>query len=398
MKGKQAMQNRTSMDLSYILNELGEDRELYYNAVAPPILQTSNFACNTVDDMRKMLRNEAEEYLYTRGNNPTVTMLEKKLAALEGAEHAIAFGSGIAAVSAAVLSQVNASDHIVCVEKPYGWTNTLMNRFLPRFGVEVTMVDGTNPDNYRQAIRPNTRLLYMESPNSFTFELQDIAAIAAIAKEHNCSTIIDNSFASPLFQNPIQFGVDLVVHSCTKYIGGHSDTMGGIICGSREMINKIFEREYMTLGAVLSPHDAWLLLRGLRTLPVRMERVAETTRKVVDWLGKHDKVSKILYPFSPSHPQYELAKSQMRNNTGQFTIALKTDDIKKVDLFCDSLQHFLMAASWGGHESLIYPAAVYHTPDGKYKGKLAFNLVRFYIGLEDPEYLIRDIEQALNKV
>jgi cystathionine beta-lyase len=397
MKEKLAMQNRPNMDLSYILNELGEDRALYYNAVAPPIMQTSNFACNTVDEMRKMLQHEAEAYLYTRGNNPTVTMLEKKLAALEGAEHAIAFGSGIAAVSAAVLSQVKAGDHVVCVDKPYGWTNTLMKRFLPRFGVEVTMVDGTDTENYRQAIKPNTRLLYMESPNSFTFELQDIAAVTALAQEHQCSTIIDNSFASPLNQHPIQMGVDLVVHSCTKYIGGHSDTMGGIVCGSREMINSIFEREYMTLGAVLSPHDAWLLLRGLRTLPVRMERVAETTRKIVAWLQDQPQVERILYPFLPSHPQYELAKRQMRNNTGQFTIALKTNDIKKVDRFCDSLQHFLMAASWGGHESLIYPAAAYHL-DGQQKGKLDFNLVRFYIGLEDADYLIRDIEQALANI
>lgn len=385
------------MELSYILNELGEDRELYFNAVAPPIMQTSNFACRTVDEMRRMLQHEAESYLYTRGNNPTVTMFEKKMAALEGAEHAIAFGSGIAAVSAAVLSQLKAGDHVVCVEKPYGWTNVLMKHFLPRFGVEVTMVNGTDPKNYRKAIQPNTQLLYLESPNSFTFELQDIEAIAALAKAHGCSTVIDNSFASPLFQNPLQMGADLVVHSCTKYIGGHSDTMGGVVCGSRATINHIFENEYMTLGAVLSPHDAWLLLRGLRTLPVRMQRVAETTRTVVAWLEEHEKVERIYYPFSPSHPQYELARKQMRNNTGQFTIALKTNDIQKVDLFCDSLQHFPMAASWGGHESLIYPAAAYHS-NGNYQGKLDFNLVRFYIGLEDADYLIRDIEQALSKV
>jgi cystathionine beta-lyase/cystathionine gamma-synthase len=293
-----------------------------------------------------------------------------------------------------VLSQVNAGDHIVCVKKPYSWTNALMQRFLPRFGVEVTMVDGTDPDNYRHAIRPNTRLLYMESPNSFTFELQDIAAITALAREHNCSTIIDNSFASPLHQNPIKFGVDLVVHSCTKYIGGHSDAMGGVICGRRETINKIFEREFMTLGAVLSPQDAWLLLRGLRTLPVRMERIAATTRKVVAWLEQQPQVERILYPFLPSNPQYELAQRQMTNNSGQFSIALNTDDLKKVDRFCDSLQHFLMAASWGGHESLIYPAAASYN-SGNYKSSLNFNLVRFYIGLEDADYLIRDIEQAL---
>lgn len=385
------------MDLSYIINELGEDRALYFNAVAPPILQSSNFASNTVADMRRMLQNEAEEYMYTRGNNPTVTMLEKKLAALEGAEHAIAFGSGIAAVSAAVLSQVKAGDHVVCTKYIYSWTRTLMRRFLPRFGVEVTLVDGTDPENFRKAIKPNTTLIYLESPTSFTFDLQDIEAVTAIAKEHGCSTIIDNSFASPLHQNPLKMGVDLVVHSCTKYIGGHSDAMGGVICGKREVINQIFKREYMTLGAILSPHDAWLLLRGLRTLPVRMERVATSTRQVVDYLVQHPKVEKVLFPFLKDNPQYELAQKQMTNNSGQFSIILKTKNMDEVDLFCDSLNHFLMAASWGGHESLIYPiAATYATPD--HTSDLPFNLVRFYIGLEDPEYLIKDLEQAFSKL
>ncbi|WP_187260937.1 trans-sulfuration enzyme family protein [Pontibacter beigongshangensis] len=385
------------MDISYIINELGEEREHYFNAVAPPIIQTSNFASRTVEDLRQKMLQEPEATLYTRGNNPTVTMLEMKIAALEGAEHAIAFGSGMAAVSAAVLSQLGAGDHVVSVQKPYSWTNALMQKFLPRFGVDVTMVDGTAAANYRNAIRPNTKILYLESPNSYTFELQDIEAVVAIAKEHGLVTIIDNSFASPINQNPIAMGVDIVVHSATKYIGGHSDTMGGIVCGRREVVNKIFVSEFMPLGAVLSPHDAWLLLRGLRTLPVRMARVAETTRQVVAWLEGQPKVEQVLFPFLPSHPQYELAKKQLRNNTGQFSILLKTDDIGKVELFCNSLQHFLMAASWGGHESLIFPLAASYAP-GKLKPKLPFNLVRFYIGLEDAEYLIRDIEQALEKI
>jgi len=385
------------MELSFIINELGEERETYYDAVAPPVIQTSNFASNTVAQMRHKLQYEANEYLYTRGNNPTVTILEKKVAALEGAEHAIAFGSGMAAVAAAVLSQVKAGDHIVCTRYTYSWTSTLMRKFLPRFGVEVSIVNGTDPGNYRKALKGNTRLLYLESPTSFTFELQDIAAVAEIARQHGCSTVIDNSFASPLYQNPISLGVDLVVHSCTKYIGGHSDAMGGIICGAREMINKIFMQEYMTLGAVLAPHDAWLLLRGLRTLPVRMERVAASARVVAAYLAQHPKVAKVLFPFLPTHPQYALAQRQMKNNAGQFSIILKTQDMAKVDLFCDSLRHFLMAASWGGHESLIFPvSATYVSPDQK--SILPANMVRFYIGLEDPDYLIKDLEQALEKI
>ncbi|HSI90042.1 MAG TPA: PLP-dependent aspartate aminotransferase family protein [Adhaeribacter sp.] len=385
------------MDLSYILNELGEDRELYFNAVAPPIIQTSNFSCKTVNDLRNALVNEHEVDFYTRGNNPTTDLLEKKMAALEGAEHALAFGSGIAAVSAAVLSQVAAGDHIVCVAKPYSWTNTLMKKFLPRFGVEITFVDGREAANYEKAIKPNTKVFYLESPNSFTFELQDIAAVTAIAKARNIVTIIDNSYATPLFQQPIKLGVDIVVHAATKYIGGHSDTMGGVICSTKAIIDQIFHAEFMTLGGIISPFNSWLLLRGLRTLPVRMERIAATTRTVVNYLVQHPQVQKVFFPFLETDPQHELAKRQMRNNSGQFTIQLKSENLTEIDRFCDNLQHFLMAASWGGHESLIYPtAASYNT--GHYKSDLPPNLIRFYIGLEDPEYLIKDLEQAFEKM
>ncbi|WP_162055616.1 trans-sulfuration enzyme family protein [Pontibacter pamirensis] len=385
------------MDLSYIINELGEEREQYFEAVAPPIIQSSNFASKTVADMRYKMKHEEDEYMYSRGNNPTVTIFEKKMAALEGAEHAVAFGSGMGAIAAAVLSQVKAGDHVVCVKRPYTWTKNLMRKFLPRFGVEVTMVDGRDIGNFEDAMRPNTRLLYLESPTSFTFELQDLITLAAFAKENNCITIIDNSFASPLHQNPIAFGIDLVVHSCTKYIGGHSDAMGGIVCGSRERINQIFKGEFLTLGAVMSPHDAWLFIRGLRTLPVRMERVAASTRKVVGYLTQHPKVEQVLFPFLPTHPQYELAQRQMRDNSGQFSLYLKAARMEQVDRFCDSLKHFLMAASWGGHESLIFPVSATYASE-EMKSDLPFNMVRFYVGLEDPEYLIRDLEQALDKV
>ncbi|RDV17132.1 aminotransferase class V-fold PLP-dependent enzyme [Pontibacter diazotrophicus] len=385
------------MDLAYIINELGEEREQYFEAVAPPIIQSSNFASKTVADMRYKMKHEEDEYMYSRGNNPTVTIFEKKMAALEGAEHAVAFGSGMGAIAAAVLSQVKAGDHVVCVKRPYTWAKNLMRKFLPRFGVEVTMVDGKDIVNFKEAMRPNTKLLYLESPTSFTFELQDLSAVAAFAKENNCVTIIDNSFASPLHQNPIAFGIDLVVHSCTKYIGGHSDVMGGVVCGSREHINQIFKGEFLTLGAVLSPHDAWLFIRGLRTLPVRMERVAASTHKVVSYLTQHPKVEQVLFPFLPTHPQYELAQRQMRDNSGQFSLYLKAARMEQVDKFCDSLKHFLMAASWGGHESLIFPVSATYASE-EMKSDLPFNMVRFYVGLEEPEYLIKDLEQALDKM
>lgn len=385
------------MDLSYIINELGEERARYFNAVAPPILQTSNFSSPTVADMREALRAEAEVSFYTRGNNPTTSILEKKIAALEGAERALAFGSGMAAVSAAVMSQVRAGDHIVSVQRPYSWTNALLQKLLPRFGVETTVVDGTDPENFRRAIQPKTKVLYLESPNSFTFELQDLEAISLIAKEHGLRTIIDNSYASPLCQQPASLGIDIVVHSATKYIGGHSDTMGGIVCSTREIIAQIFRSEFMTLGGVLSPHDAWLLIRGLRTLPLRMERIARTTQEVVAYLEGHPKVARVLFPFLPSHPQYALAQKQMRSNAGLFSLLLRTEQADEVDQFCDSLRHFLMAASWGGHESLIFPVSAI-TRVGGPKPTLPVNLIRFYIGLEEGDYLIRDLEQAFARI
>jgi cystathionine beta-lyase/cystathionine gamma-synthase len=383
------------MDISYIINELGEDRELYFNAVAPPIMQTSNFGFREVATMREKIRLESEEPFYTRGVNPTVDILCKKVAALEGAECALAFASGAAAVAAAVMANINAGEHIISVAKPYSWTNKLFNSLLPRFGVAATMVDGTDPENFRKAVRPETRIIFLESPNSFTFEMQDIEAVVAIARAHNIITMIDNSYASPLYQQPIGMGVDISIHSATKYISGHSDTVAGIVCGTKAMMGKIFYSEFMTLGGIVSPLNAWLLLRGLRTLPIRMEKVSQSTEKVVKYLEQHPRIQQMIYPFSPTHPQHTLARKQMLKAPGLFTIRLKASDIKEVELFCNSLTRFLMAASWGGHESLIFPACASFPATVK---SSSFNLVRFYIGLEESEVLIQDIEQALAKL
>jgi cystathionine beta-lyase/cystathionine gamma-synthase len=201
------------MDLSYILNDLGEDREAYFNAVTPPIIQSTNFAFRSVSQMRKDLENEADAYFYTRGNNPTVEILRKKMAALEGTEDALIFASGGAAVTAAVMGNLNAGDHLVCVQKPYGWTAKLLQKLLPRFGVMATFVDGTDAASYEKAIQPNTKLLYLESPNSLTFSLQDVEAVTAIARKHGLLTVMDNSYCTPLNQQPVAMGVDLVVHS-----------------------------------------------------------------------------------------------------------------------------------------------------------------------------------------
>lgn len=385
------------MDLSYIINHLGEERENYFRAATPPLVQSSNFAFPSVAEMRQSLEHEMDIPFYTRGHNPTVAILRKKLAALEGAEECLVFSSGSAAIAAAVMSSVEQGDHVICVQKPYSWTNKLLNNFLSRFGVGTTMVDGRDPENFRKAIRPNTKLIMLESPNSITFELQDIEAVVAIAKEHNILTAIDNSYATPLNQQPVRMGVDMVMHSASKYLNGHSDIVAGVLCCSRVRAEKIFQGEFMTLGGVISPHDAWLMLRGLRTLPLRMERVAETTPKVVAFLEAHPLVEQVLYPYSPNFPQYELAKKQMKRPAGQFSLLLKAESLEQADAFCDHLQHFLLACSWGGYESLIFPMSTLYNSMNYRSTELPWNLVRFYVGLEDADMLIADLDQALQK-
>ncbi len=386
------------MDLSYIINELGEERENYLYSVAPPIFQTAMSCFPNVEAMRQSLAKESETPFYTRGNNATTDILRKKMAALEATEDALIFASGSAAIAAAVLSVVQTGDHIVCVQKPYSWTNKLLNLWLKRFGVSATMIDGTSPENYEKAILPNTKALFLETPNSFTFELQDIEEVVKIAQRHKLTTILDNSYATPLLQQPATMGIDMIVHSATKYLSGHSDTVGGVLCGTKAHLKKIFESELMTLGGIISPFNAWLILRGLRTLPIRMQRVAETTPKIVNFLASHPKVSRVYYPFHPSHPQYELAQKQMKAPAGQFSIELKAESIDAVERFCNSLKRFLLAASWGSYESLIFPACTLYTSENYATAPFHWSLVRFYVGLEESDALIADLEQALTQI
>ncbi len=386
------------MDLSYILNELGEERENYFNAVAPPIIQTSNFTFKNVADFRAALLDEYYALLYSRGNNPTVDILRKKLAALDGAEDALVFGSGIASIVTPILSLLNQGDHVVSVAKPYSWTIKLFERLLPKFGITTTFVDGTKIGNFEKAIQPNTKLIYLESPNTFTYELQDIPAVVTLAKGKNILTMIDNSYCSPLNQQPYKMGVDLVAQSATKFLAGHSDVVAGVVTGSKAMIKKIFDAEFLNIGGNISPMNAWLMIRGLRTLALRMQRICDSTKKVVAYLEDHHKVEKVIFPFHPGFPQYELAKKQMKDAGGLFSIVLKVNTIDQVEKFCNSLQHILLAVSWGGHESLAIPAAVGFKPEEFDVTNSNHRLVRIYVGLEDPDYLIADLKQALETV
>ncbi|WP_448700474.1 trans-sulfuration enzyme family protein [Mucilaginibacter sp. AW1-3] len=383
------------MDISYILNELGEEREKYFNAVSPPIIQTSNFTFNTVAAFRDALTDEYEHMLYSRGGNPTLNILRQKLAALDGAEDALVFSSGVAATAIPVLALLKQGDHVICVQNPYSWTTKLFRDLMPKFGVVCTFVDGTEVKNFEEAIQDNTRLIYLESPNTFSYDLQDIEAIAKLAKPRGIITMIDNSYCGPLYQQPIAMGIDLVMQTATKYIGGHSDVVAGVVSGRRDMLKKIFEHEFMTIGASLSPHSAWLLLRGLRTLPLRLKQSFESTMVIVEWLKKHPKVGQVIWPFNADFNQSALAKKQMSGCGGLFSFTLKNSSVAGIETFCNNLNHILMAVSWGGHESLIIPAIASIPVTDYDAANPRHQLIRMYVGLEEPEYLIKDLNEAL---
>jgi len=384
------------MDISYILNELGEERENYFNAVSPPIIQTSNFTFNTVAAFRDALSDEFETTVYSRGHNPTLSILSQKLAALDGAEDALVFSSGVAAISIPVLALLKQGDHVVCVENPYSWTIKLFRDMMPKFGVTCTFVDGSRIENFENALRDNTRLIYLESPNTFSYELQDLAAVAQLAKPRGIITMIDNTYCGPLYQQPIAMGIDLVAQTATKYIGGHSDVVAGVVTGKRAMLKEIFNHEFMTIGASLSPHSAWLLIRGLRTLPLRLNKSFESTKVITARLQNHPKIDQVIWPFLPGFKQADLAKRQMTGCGGLFSFTLKNSSVANIEAFCNSLKHILMAVSWGGHESLIIPS-IAGIPVADYDAaNPRHQLIRMYVGLEEPEYLTKDLEQALD--
>lgn len=386
------------MDLSYILNELGEDREHYFNAVSPPILQTSNFAFRKVADLTAALENEMGGYLYTRGLNPTIDILRKKLAALDGAEDCLVWNSGAAAIFAGIMANVKSGDHIVSVKAPYTWAQRTFDVILPRFGVTTTYIEGGRIENWEKATKNNTVLYYLESPNSWDFAIQDIKAVADLAKKRNIVTMIDNSYCTPLYQRPIKMGIDLSMQTATKYIGGHSDVIGGVLTGSGKMMKKIFDSEYLNIGSGLQPFNAWLLIRGLRTLPARLDRISHTTREVVAFLKGHPKIDGVLFPLDETFPQYELAKKQMQGACGLLTLIIKTQKRESIVNFCESLKHILMAVSWGGHESLVVPKCCGIAPNDFDSGNKEHRYVRMYVGMEDPQYLISDLNQALATV
>jgi len=380
------MENKKITDILHHYKE----ENLPLGAVSPPIFQTSIFSFKSFDDFSKALNDETNNYIYTRGNNPTVNILEEKIAALENGEKAKLFASGVAAIASSVMAFVKSGDHIISVKDCYSWTWKLFEEYLSRFKVEHTFVEGTDIEEIKDAIKPKTKIIYLESPTTFTFKLQDLKQIAIIAKKKGIKTIIDNSWATPYFQQPINMGIDLVVHSASKYLGGHSDLVGGVVIGKKEDIEHIFKTELLNIGAVPDPFVAWLILRGMRTLHIRMQRHFDSTMKITKYLSSHSKIEKVIYPFLRSYPQFELAKRQMSGGSGLFSIKLITGDVDRIRKFVDKLHFFKKAVSWGGYESLIFPYALHPEAPDNLK-----SLVRIHIGLEDPDLLIEDLKNAL---
>ena len=381
-------------DLSFILNELGEDRVNYYNAVSPPIIQTSNFRVNTVEELKKLFGDEYSGYIYSRGLNPTVDILRKKLAALDRAEDCLVFNSGAAAIFAAVLANTRQGDHIISVKNPYSWVKRMFDLIFSRFGVSTTYIEGTEIGQFENALQPNSRFIYLESPNSWNFAIQDIEQVAAFAKKNHLITLLDNTYCTPLNQQPIPMGIDISMQTATKYIGGHSDTLGGILTGSREMMKKIFDCEYLAVGSGIQPFNAWLLIRGQRTLESRLDRITATTKEVLLYLKGHPKVESVIFPHDETFPQYTLARKQMKRAGGLISFIVKAGTRQEIVRFCENLKHIMMAVSWGGHESLILPRCA-GMDDRDFDPEIVDNRMRrIYVGLESADYIIQDLEQS----
>ncbi len=359
--------------------------------VVGPIYQTSLFTFKDFAAMQRAFAGEGDGYIYTRVGNPTVHDFERRIAALEGAEAARGFASGMAAISATVLSVVRSGDRIVAVKHCYGDSYRFFEKLLPRFNITVDYVDGADADAVEAAL-PGARLLYLESPTSMVFQLQDIARLTKAAKSHGVTTMLDNSWATPIFQKPISHGVDLVVHSASKYIGGHSDTVAGVAAGPAAMIARINELTHPYFGAKLSPLEAFLLTRGLRTLPLRIRRHMDSALIIAERLRQNARVTKVHHPVYSNHP----GRATLAGFTGLFTF--EVDDSIDIARFADHLKYFRLGVSWGGHESLIVPvaASLAQTPGVNSFDRFGVSprAIRLHVGLEDPETLWADLENA----
>jgi methionine-gamma-lyase len=367
------------------------------SAVSPPIWQTTTFSAETAEDFAEIAVATKPEEFYTRYGNPNHAMVEATLASLEGGEAAQVFGSGMGAIFAAMGSLLESGDHVVAQRNHYAGATTLMEEFLPRWGIEITFVDQTANAEFAAALRPNTKLIYVETPVNPLMQITDLRFIVELAKDRGVVTICDNTFATPVNQRPLEFGIDAVVHSATKYIGGHHDVTAGALVGSKEFIDRVW-RFALVAGAALSPFDGWLLLRGLRTLGLRVERHNRNGMALARFLEHHPKVARVYYPGLPSHPQHDLAGSQMSGFTGMVSVELR-GGYAAADKFISSLRLATRAASLGGFETLVvHPASMWSlqlSRELRESAGINEGLLRISAGLEDEADLLRDFDQAL---
>jgi cystathionine beta-lyase/cystathionine gamma-synthase len=373
------------------------DLEKKNGPLATPIFQTSTFE---VTENAEMLRANHSDHFYTRYGNPTNTIAEKTVAALEGVDAALTFASGMGAITTTIMALVHGSDHIVAQRDIYGGVNKFLSQWAPKVGIETTFVDATDYEQHARAIRPNTKLLYVESPTNPTLRVIDLRKIAVIAKEHKLLSMIDSTFGTPINQRPAEFGIDLIAHSGTKYLGGHSDLICGVVAGGRALMEQIWETR-TTLGNCMDPHASWMLARGLKTLAVRVARQNDNAQRVAEFLSQQPKVRSVHYPFLKSHPQYAVARAQMNGGGGMVSFEVEggAEDARRVS---EAMRLFTLAPSLGSVESLVsIPVLTSHVmvPAAERKKMgVSDQMVRLSVGIESADDLIADLERALGAV
>lgn len=370
-------------------------------SLTPPIYQTSTFVFENAEQGGRRFAGEEDGYIYSRLGNPTVTALEQRIADLEGGEMGVAFGSGMAAISAVLFALVKSGDHILTTKGLYGCTYGFLEMIEQKFQVSHTLVDFDNWEQVEASITTTTKVIYIESPINPTMELIDLRKVASLAKQIGATVVVDNTFMSPYLQRPIELGCDIVVHSATKYIGGHGDVIAGLAVGPREVMSTLKMTTLKDIGGVIGPFDAWLLLRGLKSLHVRMDRHSQSALKVAQFLEEHPLVEKIYYPFLPSFPQYELAIQQMRAGAGVMSFELK-GGVEAGTTLLNHVKLAKVAVSLGDAETLIqHPASMTHSiipRNERLKMDITDGLIRLSIGLEHPDDIIQDLAQALDHI
>ena len=375
--------------------------EYEYGAVVPPIYQTSTFKFKSAQHGASLFAGEEKGYIYTRMANPTIEAMENAIAELEGGCKALGCASGMAATHTIFASLLSTGDHVICSAAVYGPTSTLLNTVMKKFGVETNFVDSTDVENVRNAIKENTKVIFVETPGNPTLCISDLEKISKLAKSINAKVVVDNTFMSPALQNPLMLGADIVMHSLTKFLNGHADVVGGIIVVKDEETYKSFRKVLNQLGGVIDPFNSFLVHRGLKTLAIRMEKHSRNAQKIAEFLEKHLLVNNLMYPGLKSHPQYKLGLKQHKDTGGMITFEVE-GGIEAGKILMNSLELCQLAVSLGGVETLIqHPASMTHFSMGKEARLVASitdGLVRISVGIENPGDLIRDLDQALEKV